>query len=200
MRIKRDWITLAFIALQFAAALAVSLFAPTGPQGGSALLTICLHIVVFILPIIIYVRMAFGENPLEYLRISKNVKIGLLYGAVISAFVSLVFLIVNRFSFNVEALNASAFIIVLAGPFEEVPFRGFYLREFSGRWGFLFANILSSAMFAVLHLQALSPEEILRCVFLFFVGLWLGYIYKRTDSLWAPVIVHSVYNALTVIF
>jgi len=200
MRIKKDSLTLAFIALQFAAALAVSLFARTGPEGGDLLLSVCLYIVVFLLPIIIYIRAALCENPPEYLKISKNVKTGFLYGFAISAFVLLAFLIVNRFSTDVEALKASAFVAVLAGPFEEIPFRGFYLREFSGRWGFVRANILSSAMFAALHLQALGPNDILRCGFLFFVGLWLGYIYKKSDSLWAPVIVHSAYNALTVIF
>ena len=98
------------------------------------------------------------------------------------------------------AFEASALIVILAGPFEEIPFRGFYLKEFSDRWGFVRANILSSAMFAALHLRAFSPRELLNCGLLFFISMWLGYLYKRSDSLWAPVIVHSAYNVLTVVF
>ena len=86
---------------------------------------------------------------------------------------------------------------MLVGVLEEIPMRGFYLQKFESRMGFLKANILSSLLFTSLHVFDLIQDEanlVFSLALLFIVSLWLGYIFKKTKSLWTVIIVHSIYN------
>jgi membrane protease YdiL (CAAX protease family) len=76
---------------------------------------------------------------------------------------------------------------------EEVIFRGFLYgvaRQYGGRWP---AMIVTSVLFAAIHIHLPS------FVALFTFALCLTLIYERTRSLWAPIIVHMLFNAATVI-
>jgi membrane protease YdiL (CAAX protease family) len=55
-------------------------------------------------------------------------------------------------------------------------------------------------MFAVFHFQSLNFEALFRAAFLLVVGLWLGYFFNKTKSLWPPIIIHSIYNLSTALF
>lgn len=77
---------------------------------------------------------------------------------------------------------------VLVPVCEELFFRGYLsavLREAGVRWG----DVFSAALFALVHGvdAALLPR--------FAMGLLLGLLMRRTDSLLAPIIVHAAYNA-----
>jgi len=50
-------------------------------------------------------------------------------------------------------------------------------------------------MFAVMHLTWRSIPEV---VFVFCVGLLLGYLYYKTKSLVAPIVIHGVGNVTLV--
>jgi membrane protease YdiL (CAAX protease family) len=84
--------------------------------------------------------------------------------------------------------------MVLAAPvFEEVFCRGFLLagwrRSRLGSWG---AVTLISAIWAVAHVQ----YGWLELVWIFLLGLLLGYARLRTRSLWTPLAMHVVSNLL----
>lgn len=94
--------------------------------------------------------------------------------------------------------NAIAAGILLFGAigapfFEELFFRGYLLSILKGR-GELFALIVSSLLFGLIHLQ---PAYILQ---LSFVGFILGLSYLRTKNLLVPIIIHSVNNFLAFYF
>ena len=76
---------------------------------------------------------------------------------------------------------------------EEVFFRGFILQGLAGRWGFAPALVVSAAIFSALHL---APALLLP---VFFTGLLLGYLYRRTGSLWPCIAVHAAQNLVAVI-
>ncbi len=76
---------------------------------------------------------------------------------------------------------------------EEVFFRGFVLQGLANRWGSAPALILSSAVFAALHL---APALLLP---VFVTGLLLGFLYLRTGSLWPCIAVHAAQNLVAVL-
>jgi len=78
---------------------------------------------------------------------------------------------------------------VLVAPLsEEVFFRGFLFAGLRQRHGWVAALLLSSAIFAVFHLQpaALIPTFLLGCVLVF--------IYQMSGSLWPGILLHFFIN------
>lgn len=86
---------------------------------------------------------------------------------------------------NVFCLIGSAFLVPLA---EELTFRGFVMGFFRKAVNPVWAMILSSALFAVLH------STPIQMIYAFLCGVMLGMIYHLTGSLWGSYIVHMVFN------
>lgn len=76
---------------------------------------------------------------------------------------------------------------------EEFACRGIVL-ELLKKYGQGFAIVASSIIFGIMHGNF---EQI---PFAILVGLILGYIYVKTESIWTGVLVHGVNNAVSVIF
>ena len=79
--------------------------------------------------------------------------------------------------------------ILIAPIAEEIVFRGYIytaVKRFSGR---LFATVLSSLLFGVVHfnISALIP--------LVFLALILALAYELSGSIWAPISIHALFNA-----
>lgn len=83
---------------------------------------------------------------------------------------------------------AFAAVVVIAPLFEEWICRGFLFGSLRERFGLRKACLLSALFFGVLHLQ---PVPALNA---FFLGLVLAWVYARTGTLWAPVLLHAVHN------
>lgn len=79
---------------------------------------------------------------------------------------------------------------LLAPLCEEVFFRGFVFYGLAGSMGWLWAAIVSSAVFAALHAQPYS------LVPLFAQGLLLCWVRRSGGSIWGAVTVHFVNNFL----
>ncbi|AUV83732.1 CPBP family intramembrane metalloprotease [Salinigranum rubrum] len=89
--------------------------------------------------------------------------------------------------------------LLLVGPIEELLFRGVVqgvLRKgFGVRWGI----VLASALFGLVHWVAVSggPLEKLAYVTIAAVlGIVLGVLYERTETIVAPALAHGVYNSV----
>lgn len=79
---------------------------------------------------------------------------------------------------------------VLAPVVEELAFRGLLYRWLRERVGVPAGMAGSALAFSVLHgIAGLIPAIAV-------LGLILAWAYERTGSIWAPVIVHGVYNAV----
>jgi len=82
--------------------------------------------------------------------------------------------------------------VVLAGLVEELLFRGVLSRTLEGTWlGFWGGAVVSSAAFALLHLQYGAGGQIV----VFAIGMTLAWIRSRSGSLWPSIVCHSVNNA-----
>ena len=84
------------------------------------------------------------------------------------------------------------FVIIVVPIFEEILFRGMLqsvIRGFTSRpWQ---AILLTSAAFAVLHPWMHLPA-------LFVLSCCMGYAYERSGSLFRPIFIHGLFNAVSV--
>ena len=93
-----------------------------------------------------------------------------------------------------SVISLSVILACVAAPLvEETLFRGYLygvLKRFSSP---LFAGLISSALFAVVHmnLPALMP------LWLFAILLTLAY--EMTRCLWVPILIHALFNAVNVV-
>lgn len=82
-------------------------------------------------------------------------------------------------------------IVIVAPVVEEILFRGFLLHRWSARWGTTTGVILSSAVFAILHVELVGH---------FIFGVTMAALYVRTQSLWVPIAAHAANNAFALTF
>ena len=78
---------------------------------------------------------------------------------------------------------------------EELLFRGWIYTSLRGIIGVRFAILLSAVLFAVAHWESTH----LYAVAVFPVGLALGYVRERTDSVAASITLHSLYNGVAAV-
>ncbi len=91
--------------------------------------------------------------------------------------------------------------VILVGFSEEVVFRGFLLTKLAESSRFWIANLLQGSLFLAIHLpgwwlagQFAFPGIIRIGGFVFLFGIFLGWVLKRSGSLWACMILHSANN------
>jgi membrane protease YdiL (CAAX protease family) len=90
---------------------------------------------------------------------------------------------------GIGGLIASIFVIgVVPSIAEETLFRGVIQKNLSLRYGILKALIVTSLLFALVHINLSSIVSI------FLLGLMLGYLYLKTQNLMYPIILHFFYN------
>lgn len=89
-----------------------------------------------------------------------------------------------------EMTVLSALVAIVFTPvLEEIVYRAtvfYYVEKFSD-W-FWFGNIMQAAIFGMAHLNLVQG------IYAFFMGLVLGYMYKRYHSLWASIVGHVAFN------
>ena len=98
----------------------------------------------------------------------------------------------------VELVLAVLAAVVMAPVAEELLFRGLLHRALRRRSPAVAATLLSSVLFAVVHLDV-AVSQPLGLVGLTLVGVVLAIAYERTGSLVVPVVIHATYNGLTIL-
>ncbi|XP_028807915.1 uncharacterized protein LOC114763028 isoform X2 [Neltuma alba] len=94
-------------------------------------------------------------------------------------------------SSDVSRVASVMFYCIVCPLLEEIVYRGFMLTSLSPTMGWLKAVALSSAIFGAIHFSVGS------FLHLFTVGCVLGCSYCWTGNLKSPFLIHSLYNALT---
>ncbi|MFI3306084.1 MAG: CPBP family intramembrane glutamic endopeptidase [Rikenellaceae bacterium] len=79
-------------------------------------------------------------------------------------------------------------LLVAAPLFEELLCRGVILESIRSKWGAWRGCVISAFIFGFMHQ---SPQGVINA---FVIGLLLGYIYLKTNSIFAPIILHAVNN------
>ena len=92
------------------------------------------------------------------------------------------------------AVAAATLIIAVAPLSEEIFFRGFMFSGMRRALPFALAALIPSAVWGLFHYT--GPESWGVVLQLGIFGLWLCWLYERTGSLWPPIAVHALNNAI----
>jgi membrane protease YdiL (CAAX protease family) len=89
-------------------------------------------------------------------------------------------------------------IIIIAPWVEEIFFRGFLFGALRKRFGFISSALATSVVFASLHFTGIQILDLLP------LFAWLGvifcYLYEKTGSLYVPISLHTINNAMALSF
>lgn len=97
------------------------------------------------------------------------------------------------FGANTLGLVMAVVMVVIVGPFvEEVVFRGALLEGLTARLGPWPAIWIQALLFAAFH------RSLWMFVPMLVIGVILGWLAHFRDSLWPPIVLHALYNAITV--
>ena len=203
-REKRAKYFLLFIIVQYLAALAAMIFLAAESDVVLVFLyNLFFYTLIFIMPIVIYIKKVYKTNPYHHMNENQSLK-PVITGFVIAIFMAVIFFITHAFKANHMLFDTAGVLTlagaILAGVFEEIIFRGFYLKSIKERSGFIWANIITSILFSLLHFSNILHHDVLQLVMLFVIGLFLGYAYEKTKSIWTPIIIHSTFNILVLLF
>lgn len=156
----------------------------------------------------VFVVLLFARtDPFDYLRLRKDLRRGFAWGAVIGlTIVGLNWLGAGlskqRWDIILDfGLNLWIGPVLLVGLSEEVLFRGFLLRKLTERISFLRANLFQASLFLLIHVpgwaflgQFRYPAIIHPACYVFGLGLLLGFVLKKSNSLWGCMVIHSLSN------
>jgi hypothetical protein len=97
------------------------------------------------------------------------------------------------------ALVSALISVIFMAPFvEEFLFRGLLQTFLRKRAGSKSAVLLSALLFAVFHFSFSQGLGNITFIFsLFILGLFLGILYERQRSLWAPIGLHMTFNIIS---
>ena len=169
-------------------------------------------IVIWVIPVLLLVKYMEKTNPLSYLGLRHNFGKGLKWTALVSLALIIFFVVLNltllksdisfQIGFN-ELLNT----IILVGVIEEIVFRGFLLRKLMDSYRFWIANTITALLFASIHFPIWFykglfefPYILSSILTVFVLGIIFGFVYKKSNSLWSVIIIHSLYNLLVLLF
>jgi len=87
-------------------------------------------------------------------------------------------------------------IVFMAPVFEEVFFRGFmFVGLRASRLGTIGTIIITSFCWAILHIQ----YNLFGIIQILIMGLILGTVRHKTNSIWSPIIIHILWNAAVMV-
>lgn len=96
-----------------------------------------------------------------------------------------------RMLVNGNVVLSTVLVVLIAPVCEELLNRGIVYEKIKIHTSVLLANILQAAVFALMH------GNILQILYAFILGLLLGYIYEKYKSIYAPILIHLIFNATT---
>jgi uncharacterized protein len=138
-----------------------------------------LRISIWLAVVLVFVRMLIGTLlALQYPSLAEGME-------------DMLFTSDNDLLTTFELLLLIAFVIPI---WEELFFRGFLYKWFRNRLGVWGAIALSALVFGVFHL---IPLQMLLAGIM---GVALAWVYERSDSLWAPILMHSINNLIVGVF
>lgn len=84
------------------------------------------------------------------------------------------------------------FLMVIIGPIlEEIMYRYIIFNTLLERYNLIISLVLSSFLFAIMHLNLNG------LIAYFFIGIFFGYVYYITKSLWLNIAIHMLWNFIT---
>lgn len=178
-------------------------FGPTSPSGRAVIKVT--DAAILLLAVVILGRLFQIDFDSIYLRRGTRPYLGLAIG--LAGFTLMaVFAVMEAHSMGITNQSMRGWLpwilsFVLAnGFFEELMFRGLFLKKFESLLGAGLANLLTAFVFAVGHAGVTYSEDVLAFVAVTFVfALIWGYLMQKTGSLWGSALFHAGADTLIMI-
>jgi membrane protease YdiL (CAAX protease family) len=164
-------------------------------------------LIIWVLPVFVYLIKVDKANPSRYLKLNTPVnKDGLFFALIIILIYFSGVLFISLFAqgkhiklnFNSVALLSTS----VSSLFEEILFRGFILNKLWESLSFWKANLLAAFLFSLAHLpnwlwtKGPQTQIVVDSLSVFMLACFLGYLVKKTNSLWPSVAAHITNNFL----
>lgn len=175
------------------------------------LLNEVLRTIIFVGPVLLYLRYVERAPALEFLEIRASGRNAAWLLPLVGALLMCWFLALDRVIGDGRIGGAAATIVLLAvfSPttlVEEIHFRGFLLNKLRQTAGFWRANLISSVLFGLILVPGwialgrfATPFVIVDFVGLVVVGMLFGWAMRKTGSLWSAYALHALHNLLVVV-
>lgn len=209
---KKDVLNLQFIMVYFVIML-IALFYIGGSWQLKDIMNglIKTQVLLILLPVILILRISKTDiksalrlnytNPLNILLVIIAALPLLLLSGIFGQLINYIFPVSeayletmqNLITVQEKGLWFTIFVVgVLPGICEEVMFRGFILSALRKK-GLWYGIILSAVLFGAFHLDPF------RFIPVTLLGIWLGYIAVKTNSLFIPILAHFAQNSLAIL-
>ncbi|MCI0487021.1 MAG: CPBP family intramembrane metalloprotease [Blastocatellia bacterium] len=169
---------------------------------------------LWVVPAFIYVKALDRRNPSEYLKLATSIrKRDFFYAAVaIFLYFAAVLLIeMGAKGRNLDLLygretSESLKILLLTSIsplFEEILFRGFVLNKLGESLDFWKANLVTAFLFTAIHWphwlwrNGFQTSMLTTSAAIFILACFLGYLVRKTNSLWPSVVAHIINNFIS---
>ncbi len=163
------------------------------------------HFVVWLPPVFAYIYWIESENPLVYLRLTRKMGRGIVWGILFSTLIPVLAWILP--SGKPEPVYCNQLWLLLGSSLpapitEEIVFRGFLLEQLRIRLGFPVASLTSSVLFFTIHIIGWAfsgdfpslNQLLLLSVHLSVFGIALCYFNRVSGSLLTSIIYHWCNN------
>ncbi|CAA9461600.1 MAG: hypothetical protein AVDCRST_MAG28-3364 [uncultured Rubrobacteraceae bacterium] len=169
-----------------------------------------LRAVIFVGPVVIYLKCVERAPALEFLGMKKPRNnaawILPLTGTLFVGWYLLLDGVVGDGRINGATTTVVLFTVLSPATLvEEVYFRGFLLNKFWRVTDFWRANLASSSLFALIHFPGWfalgnfsSPLVVADALGILAFGMVYGWVMKKTGSLWPAYVLHALNNLLVV--
>jgi uncharacterized protein len=168
-----------------------------------ALINIAFRLLIWVLPVVGYLRYIDNVPVLEYLKLKQYWRRGVIVGLTLSA--------INFFGTMTRVgppvwsgahvtWNSVLGTSILIGVFEEIPFRGFILQKLCERFDFVTSMVISSILFVGVHVPGwimLGTLTAYNIIYVLGFGAAMAIVLRYSQSLWAPIITHSLNDCLS---
>ena len=175
--------------------------------------SILIKFVLWVVPAVGLLIWVDRENPFIALAITTPVKWkDLIFSLIVSALYFVVifffeYLVTHRTLLPLIQAPSSKLLSNLLSVFfspivEELLFRGYVFYKFESRFSFWSANLIQAFLFTAMHWPnwiwtgGVQISLVATSLGVFIVGLLLGWVRKRTGSIFPPIIVHITNNFL----
>ncbi|NOK60693.1 MAG: hypothetical protein GFH27_549297n294 [Chloroflexi bacterium AL-W] len=172
-----------------------------------------IRVLIWVIPVFVYLQIIDRVRPTRYLLLGAPLDRRELWysSAIVIVYLSVgigldYVLIGNQSGLSIVASQpwySLIFLLPIAPIAEEILFRGFVLRKIQDFVFFWPANLITSVLFTVIHwphwLYTQMPGEtiITSSLRIFVLSCLLGYLVKRTNSLWPSIVTHILNNLVS---
>jgi CAAX protease family protein len=177
-----------------------------------ALLNVGIRLVLWVLPVFLYLRFIDRVDPIEYLKLKQHWRRGLVIAIAFSV-VNLALMVAQHGlrhpGSGAVTWNSILSTSMLIGFMEEIPYRGFIFQKFAESFSqfgetfsFATATLLSSLLFLAIHLPGWLSLHLFQprvAIFVFVFGALMALLLRLAKSLWAPIVSHSLNDFMTAV-